>query len=134
VVKQEDLELGALALRSPSLLQRALEDELPLLVTQSEVLQRPILRESVRLFSLPEGLRTRTTASPFLKTSCWSSWARLNRFSLLPVSTLTRARNSRTSLMTFGRATLSGLSSDVCFKQASSSRGYRASRVVGLVR
>lgn len=54
MVKQEDLELGTLALRSPSLLQRALEDELPLLVTQSEVLQRPVSRRSVRLVSLPK--------------------------------------------------------------------------------
>jgi len=58
----------------------------------------------------------------------------LNRFSLLPVSTLTFARNSRMSLMTLGIATLSGLSSAVCLSVASRRSGYRARRVVGLVR
>ena len=39
MVEQEDLELGALALGPAALLERALEDELALLVAQSQVLQ-----------------------------------------------------------------------------------------------
>lgn len=75
-----------------------------------------------------------TTASPGLKMSWVSSWAKLKRFSDRPLSALTVERNSRMTLTALGILVLSGCSSGVFFRTVSSSKGYLARRVVGFVR
>lgn len=132
MIKQEDLKFGTVALSVAPLLQRTFVHKFTPLLLQTQVLQHE--RGEVNQVISEEVKNTRTTCSPCLKISCESSCNKLNLFSALPVSSLTALRNARTSSTAFGSVTLSGLSSEVCLRTASSRRGYLASRVVGFVR
>ena len=128
MVKQEYLELSAIALRAATSFQGVpcKSSHGPLPSTSDPNQEYKYTAINIRESYVPP-VHGRNI-------SCCSSCNKLNLFSVCPVWRLTSARNSRISVTTFGISCLSADSSDVCLSTASRSSGYRASRVVGFVR
>ena len=128
MVKQEYLELSAIALRAATSFQGVpcKSSHGPLPSTSDPNQEYKYTAINIRESHVPP-VHGRNR-------SCCSSCNKLNPFSVWPVWMLTSARNSRTSATTFGISCLSADYFGVCLSTASRSSGWRASRVVGFIR